>query len=74
MAEVDDMKDPRMAKYRREPLPLREVRAWRLAEQDATEGMTWEQRKAYAAEARKRTDAYLAERGLPPFKYVDSIE
>jgi len=53
----DYMNDPRLDEYKDAPPPLREVRAWRLAEQDAKQGMTREQRKAYYEESRKETEA-----------------
>ena len=66
MEEHDYMNDPRMEEFRHLPYPVQEVRAWRLAAQDRTEGMTWEQEKAYYEALRKR----IAERGIN-IKYAE---
>jgi len=71
MKEHDYMNDPRLDEFKDAPLPLREVRAWRLAVQDRTEGMTPEQRKAYYKGVRERTDAFCAEHGFK-LKYAES--
>jgi len=67
MKEHKYMNDPRMEEFKHLPYPVQEVRAWRLAVQDETEGMTLEQEKAYYEASRKR----LAERGFK-FKYAES--
>jgi len=71
MGKVDYMDDPRMEKFKGEPLPAQEVRAWRLAVQDEKRGMTREQEKAYYEEARKRTDAFCAKHGIK-LKYAEA--
>ena len=57
MKDHDYMTDPRMDEFRHLPYPVQEVRAWRLAAQDAKRGMTWEQKKAYYADLRKELEA-----------------
>ena len=70
MEEHEYMNDPRMEEFRHLPYPVQEVRAWRLAVQDKTEGMTWEQEKTYYKELRKETDAFCAEHGIK-IKYAE---
>ena len=70
MEEHDYMNDPRMEEYRHLPYPIQEVRAWRLALQDRTEGMTWDEEKAYYEALRKETDAICAELGFK-IKYTE---
>jgi len=70
MEEHEYMNDPRMEEYRHLPYPIQEVRAWRLAVQDRTEGMTWEQEEAYYEASRKETDAICAELGFK-IKYAE---
>jgi len=71
MAEIDYLNDPRLDEFKDAPLPLREVRAWRLEIQDEKRGMTLEQRMDYYEEAQKRTDAFCEERGIT-LKYAES--
>jgi len=66
MKDHDYMNDPRMEEFGHLPYPLQEVRSWRLAAQDAKEGMTWEQEKAYYANLRKE----LEDMGFK-FKYAE---
>jgi len=65
--EHDYMNDPRMEEFRHLPYPIQEVRAWRLAVQDKTEGMTWEEEKAYHEAMIKELEA----EGFT-FKYMKS--
>ena len=71
MKEHDYMNDPRLDEFKDAPLPLREVRAWRLAVQDRTQGMTLEQKDVYYDGVRERTDAFCAKHGLK-LKYAES--
>jgi len=64
MQKVYIMNDPRLDDMKDAPLPVREVYAWRLAEQDAKQGMIQEERKAYYAAARKEIDEFCAARGI----------
>jgi len=70
MEEHEYMNEPHMEEFRHLPYPVQEVRAWRLAVQDKTEGMTWEQEKTYYKELRKETDAFCAEHGIK-IKYAE---
>jgi len=70
MEEHEYMNDLRMEEFRHLPYPIQEVRAWRLAVQDRTEGMTCEQNEAYYKELRKKTDAFCAEHGIK-IKYAE---
>ena len=71
MKEVDYMNDPRMSDLEGEPLPVREVHAWRLAVQDEKQNMTPEQKKAYYKAVRDETDAFCARHGIH-LKYAKS--
>ena len=61
---IDYMNDPRMAEIADEPLPVREVHAWRLMEQDEKQGMSEEEREAYYEESREQTKAFCAKHGI----------
>ena len=69
MKGVDYMNDPRMFDLKDEPLPIREVHAWRLAEQDEKQNMTPEQEEAHYKAVRDETDAFCARHGIY-LKYV----
>ncbi|MCL1991757.1 MAG: hypothetical protein FWG66_02280 [Spirochaetes bacterium] len=73
MEEFDYMNDPRMAEYKDEPLPVQEVRAWRLAEQDEKRNMTPEQRAAYYRDLREQTELFCSKHGIR-LNYVDKKE
>jgi len=64
MKEFNYMNDPRMSDLDGEPLPVQEVHAWRLAEQDEKQKMTPAQRKAYYEAIRERTNALCALHGF----------
>jgi uncharacterized membrane protein len=64
MRTIDYMNDPRMADLAGEPLPVREVHAWRLAIQDKKQKMTPEQKEAHYRAVRERTDALCARHGF----------
>ncbi len=70
--EISDyLNDPRMADLKDEPFPVQEVYAWRLAVQDAKQGMTPDQKEAYYEAARKETDAFCAKHGIK-LKYAEN--
>lgn len=71
MKRVDYLNDPRMSDLKDEPLPLREVYAWRFAVQDQTQGMTPAQRNAYYEASRERTEAFCAKHGIQ-LKYASN--
>ena len=58
------MNDPRMAEIADEPLPVREVHAWRLMVQDDKQGMSEEEREDYYAASMERADAFCAKHGI----------
>jgi hypothetical protein len=64
MKEADYLHDPRMAGLASEPVPVQEVHAWRLAEQDKKQRMTAAQREAYYKAIRERTDSFCARHGI----------
>ena len=71
MKGVNYMKDPRMSELEGEPIPVQEVHAWRLAEQDEKENMTPEEKEAHYQAIRDRTDAFCASHGIH-LKYAKS--
>ena len=71
MMEHDYMNDPRMEEFRHLTYPAQEVRAWRLAVQDRTEGMTLEQKKVHDEAARRETDTFCEEHGIK-LRYAES--
>jgi hypothetical protein len=72
MKADDYMNDPRMADLANEPLPVREVHAWRLMVQDEKKGMNKEQREAYYRKSREQTDAECARSGFK-LQYVETV-
>ncbi|GHT87120.1 hypothetical protein FACS1894137_13780 [Spirochaetia bacterium] len=58
------MDDPRMADLANEPLPVREVHAWRLQVQDEKQGMSGSQLEAYYKASRERTQSFCAKHGI----------
>jgi hypothetical protein len=64
MKEFNYMNDPRMSDLDGEPLPVQEVHAWRLAEQDERQKMTPSQRKDHYEAIRERTNALCARYGI----------
>jgi hypothetical protein len=56
--------DPRMSELKNEPLPVQEVHAWRLAEQDEKQKITQIQREAHYEAMRERTESFCAEHGI----------
>jgi hypothetical protein len=65
------LNDPRLDDLKNEPLGIREVYAWRLAEQDRIQNMTDEQLDSYYDEVQKEIDAECEELGIN-FKYADT--
>ena len=65
------MNDPRMAEIADEPLPVKEVHAWRLMVQDEKQGMSGEERETYYDMNRERTEAFCARHGIN-LKYAAS--
>jgi len=72
MEKHDYMNDPRLDDMKDAALQVREVYAWRLAEQDAKRGMTQEQEDAYYATMRKEVNEFCAERGIK-LKYTQPV-
>ena len=64
MNEVNYMDDPRMSSLDGEPLPVQEVHACRLAEQDEKQKMTPSERKAHYEAVRERTNSLCAQHGI----------
>jgi hypothetical protein len=64
MKETNYMTDSRMSSLAGEPIPVQEVHAWRLAEQDEKQSLTPEQREAYYKTIRERTDTFCADHGI----------
>ena len=64
MRGVNYMNDPRMADMAGEPIPVQEVHAWRLAEQDEKQNMTPEQKEAHYKAVRERTDTFCAQHDI----------
>jgi hypothetical protein len=60
----DYIDDPRMSGLAGEPLPVQEVHAWRLAEQDEKQTMNPVQREAHYRAIRERTDSLCARHGI----------
>jgi len=67
----DYMNDPRMEEFRHLTYPAQEVRAWRLAVQDRTEGMTSEQKKTRDEAMRREREAFCEKHGIK-LKYAES--
>jgi hypothetical protein len=64
MKETNYMTDPRMSDLAGEPIPVQEVHAWRLAEQDEKQNLTPEQKEAHYKAVRERIDTFCASHGI----------
>jgi hypothetical protein len=60
----DYMEDPRMSGLAGEPLPVQEVHAWRLAEQDEKQNMDPLQRETHYRAIRERTNSFCTRHGI----------